>query len=229
MKRVIVSVLVAVLFFAVGLGGGVYWGKQEIARIAAANGKNFDELRQRLDGEQRRVADERVRADQMQRLKYELERDQESLNEELVSVSRQKESAIGSSRQEVEKLQRQIAELTEKAALENVKNDQLQSSYQQLQQQLVRFDQEQKTAQTEKEALQSHLKVVGQQQERCLAHNAEMARVASEVLNAYGDKGVFSALLEKEPLTGIKKVEVEHLIQDYRRDISKNSLHGTGG
>ncbi|OHB25192.1 MAG: hypothetical protein A2X84_12780 [Desulfuromonadaceae bacterium GWC2_58_13] len=224
MKRIAILVVVGLLLFGAGLGGGVHWGKQQIARLDAGFRKDFTELRQRLEGAQRRVADERVRTDQMQRRTYELETELETFKEELAAQDRQRQNAVGASLREIEKLRSEVAASAEDVARGKITIDQMQIENQRLTQQLAQASEERKTVQAQNDEARNRLKISGQHLDRCLGHNAEMARVASEVLDAYENKGVFSSLLEKEPITGFKQVEVEHLIQNYRRDISQNAL-----
>jgi hypothetical protein len=40
-------------------------------------------------------------------------------------------------------------------------------------------------------------------------------------VKAYKNKGIGAAILEKEPLTQIKKVELEQLTQKYKEEIEK--------
>lgn len=51
--------------------------------------------------------------------------------------------------------------------------------------------------------------------ERCVSHNADLCEISRELIKMYKNKGVISALVEKEPLTQIKKVTLEEYIQEY--------------
>lgn len=50
----------------------------------------------------------------------------------------------------------------------------------------------------------------------CQAKNEAMYQANSELLAAYRDKGVWDALAQREPVTGIASVEVERMEQEYR-------------
>ena len=43
-------------------------------------------------------------------------------------------------------------------------------------------------------------------------------------MKAYKNKGVKDAILEKEPLTQIKKVELEQLAQKYKEEIEQQKI-----
>lgn len=50
----------------------------------------------------------------------------------------------------------------------------------------------------------------------CYGNNKQLLDLNRELLARYEDKGMFDALRQKEPFTGVAKVEVENLVQDYR-------------
>ncbi|MDX1811772.1 MAG: hypothetical protein R3240_07495 [Gammaproteobacteria bacterium] len=61
----------------------------------------------------------------------------------------------------------------------------------------------------DKSALNASLTDTQKNLDTCSKENKNMYQVNSELVKAYRNKGVFDALLEKEPFTGIKKVETE--------------------
>lgn len=52
--------------------------------------------------------------------------------------------------------------------------------------------------------------------ERCEAANIELFKVGNEILDAYENKDLGDVLGNDEPFTGLKRVEMENLIQDYK-------------
>lgn len=58
----------------------------------------------------------------------------------------------------------------------------------------------------------------------CETNNASLSIIAEELVHAYRNKGVSSAILEKEPLTQIRKVELEKLTQNYRQQIEQQKI-----
>jgi len=50
----------------------------------------------------------------------------------------------------------------------------------------------------------------------CATRNARLYEIGGEILERYENKGVFSSLLAAEPFTGLKRVELENLVEDYR-------------
>lgn len=65
-------------------------------------------------------------------------------------------------------------------------------------------------------ALEEKLKVQTDNFSVCYGNNKQLLSVNRELLAAYRSKGVFDAMRQNEPFTGIKEVEVENLVQDYR-------------
>ncbi|MBT8341174.1 MAG: hypothetical protein KJP07_14250 [Desulfatitalea sp.] len=64
--------------------------------------------------------------------------------------------------------------------------------------------------------LASELQFAQRTQDRYLKHNQNMATTAQSILARYDEKGAFSnTLLDVEPFTQIKKVELEKMIQEY--------------
>lgn len=72
--------------------------------------------------------------------------------------------------------------------------------------------------QTESAKNQLQETVVGQAQqiESCEANNVKMVQINRELVDRYEKKGVFDAWLQREPLTQLKRVEVENIVQEYQ-------------
>lgn len=50
----------------------------------------------------------------------------------------------------------------------------------------------------------------------CADKNLKLYGVANEVMGKYRDQGVWDAMKRKEPFTGLRQVEVENLLEEYR-------------
>jgi DNA repair exonuclease SbcCD ATPase subunit len=55
--------------------------------------------------------------------------------------------------------------------------------------------------------------------ETCARDNAELVNISRQLLDRYKKKGVWSALLDEEPVTQIHRIRLEALAQDYHADI----------
>ncbi|SOD40467.1 hypothetical protein SAMN06298226_0737 [Nitrosovibrio sp. Nv4] len=58
----------------------------------------------------------------------------------------------------------------------------------------------------------------------CEANNGELYRIGRELVDWYADKGPLSAILEAEPFTRMKSVEMENLLESYREKLEVQHL-----
>jgi hypothetical protein len=52
--------------------------------------------------------------------------------------------------------------------------------------------------------------------EQCEAKNVKLYGYAEEVLERYKNKGVWASLAQKDPVLGLKEVEIENVVQEYQ-------------
>jgi predicted nucleic acid-binding Zn-ribbon protein len=64
--------------------------------------------------------------------------------------------------------------------------------------------------------LEGRLKIQSDNFAQCYANNKQLFDLNRELLAHYQKKGVLDAVRQKEPFTGLKEVEIENLVQDYR-------------
>ena len=78
---------------------------------------------------------------------------------------------------------------------------------------------------SEKETLQAqfnaYMKKTTHDLDRCMSNNAELCIIAEDLIKKYRNKGLGAVLVEKEPLTEIRKIELEQFTQKYREEINK--------
>ena len=67
----------------------------------------------------------------------------------------------------------------------------------------------------EKADVEQHLAEETRRREDAEAKNQKLYQLNAELLKKFDDKGVMDALLQHEPFTGIKEVQMENLQQDY--------------
>jgi chromosome segregation ATPase len=63
-----------------------------------------------------------------------------------------------------------------------------------------------------------------EQRKLCEANNAELHRIGIELVDWYTRKGAFNAILEAEPFTRMKSVEMENLLENYREKLEGQRL-----
>jgi chromosome segregation ATPase len=72
---------------------------------------------------------------------------------------------------------------------------------------------------TERNELARQAAADGQGLKVCAQKNVQLAGIANEALDRYEKKGCFGALAQAEPFTGLKRVEVENAVEEYRQKI----------
>lgn len=77
---------------------------------------------------------------------------------------------------------------------------------------------------SERDDLNNKLQATTANFETCYQSNHKLVSMNEELLSAYRNKGVWAALSEREPVTGLGKVEAENLLQTYRHDIEDQDL-----
>ena len=86
-----------------------------------------------------------------------------------------------------------------------------------------------KKTSSEKQSLQAELAKTGQNFNKSLSDNARLCVIAEDLVKKYSDKGLGMVLLEKEPLTKFKKVELEQFVKKYREEIDSLKLKKSAG
>lgn len=59
----------------------------------------------------------------------------------------------------------------------------------------------------------------------CENKNLKLYSYAQEVLQAYKKKGVWASLSQKDPVLGLKEVDVENVVQEYRLKMASQKIH----
>ena len=72
--------------------------------------------------------------------------------------------------------------------------------------------------------LDASLKRETRRLERCTEHNVKLTAISQELMEVYRKKGVMSVLMEKEPLIGLKKIELDGLIDQYEKRIEQQHI-----
>jgi chromosome segregation ATPase len=81
-----------------------------------------------------------------------------------------------------------------------------------------------RTRDADAKLLQTQLGQTTQRAEDCEGKNVKLVGIGNELLDLYQAKGPLTGLLEREPLTQIKRVELENLVQDYQDKLFDNKV-----
>lgn len=81
-------------------------------------------------------------------------------------------------------------------------------------------------AQTESAKKRAESELAGHQQDlkQCRTHNIALYGVGREMMEKYRDKSCHDALAQSEPFTGLKRVEVENLLETWRDRLDREKL-----
>ena len=198
------------LGLAVALLGG-FWSSDNVA--ASANDKNVKKERQAVRRMQQQL-------NEMQQQKSLLDQEKTTLEETLKNVSNETEShkrAAASAAARASRLEKDSeAAYREKAEL-SVQLQEAQKQNQELDGQRKQLEQDLKNKAVA-------LAKEGEQRNLCETNNGELYRIGRELVNWYADKGPLNAILEAEPFTGMKSVEMENLLENYREKLEAQHL-----
>ncbi len=97
--------------------------------------------------------------------------------------------------------------------------DRLVANQEKMQELIAKFRDTIKTlriTEVEKANTQANLKTTEDELLVCANHNVKLYSTNRELLSQYEEKGVWSALKQQEPMTGLSQVQIENMIQNYR-------------
>lgn len=194
-----------------------------IAGICTAQAQNQQQSRERDAVRRAQAAVQKAEQEKARLLeeKSALEKEKAALDKKLkgnaetarqLAASRRKEQE---SRAALEAAQRDLEAARAKIAQLTVKSDELGKR-------LGETETQRKDLESQGNALTQRL---GQQREIiarqaqsmqvCQDNNAKLYAVSQELLDRYHRKGVWDALLQKEPVTGLREVQMQNILQEY--------------
>jgi hypothetical protein len=85
-------------------------------------------------------------------------------------------------------------------------------------------------AQIESAKKQSEQQLADKRQElkQCRTHNGSLYLLGREMMQKYHDKSCQDALAQAEPFSGLKKIEVENLMETWRDQLDREKLGAAG-
>jgi len=143
--------------------------------------------------------------------------EKKALGEQLVKLKEQTRNLEA-------KIEAKIKEADELTAKNKKELQDAGKKYDQASQRNKDLERDLKKVKGEKDALQVQLKKTTQSLDSCQINNAKLCIIGEELVKSYRNKGVKDAILEKEPLTQIKKVELEQLAQKYKEEIEQQKI-----
>lgn len=217
--------LFAVISLAVGVIIGLGIGQIQAKKVRKEADDKIREVNKKLALMQKKMNEEmaeslRVAQQECQGTRAALEK----LEDEKIAFEYQNAKL----REQIKKLENQTKEAADALARTAKESDEtsarLKKEIQNLEHNLRETEEALKKAASEKQSLQADLKKKTQELGVCVSHNAELSGIAEELVAAYKDKGLGTVLLQKEPLTQIKKVKLEQLTQRYLDQINQKKI-----
>lgn len=148
----------------------------------------------------------------LQQAQRQLEQEKAKLGEEKAAV----EAELGEVRKKAEAETRRAASLAKEVSALRTARDAVAGKLAESEAELRRTQEQQRLAEAEGKRLQAALTSEKQQLAVAIERNKEMHKVSGEVLSLYEKKSCFDSAFQREPLTGLKRVEIENAVEDLR-------------
>ncbi|WP_428827813.1 hypothetical protein ACLIKD_07525 [Azonexus sp. IMCC34842] len=148
----------------------------------------------------------------LQQAQRQLEQEKAKLGEEKAAV----EAELGEARKKAEAETRRAASLAKDVSALRTARDAVAGKLAESEAELRRTQEQQRFAEAEGKRLQAALASEKQQLAVTIERNKEMHKVSGEVLSLYEKKSCFDSAFQREPLTGLKRVEIENAVEDLR-------------
>jgi len=229
MRQHLQKIIIPILTLIIGLSAGFGVSHIQMKKEKKGFQQRLDESNKRLIFMQQKLTESKTEADATgeQQCQGDLEKLAELRNEKKAQDKR-----LGELKEQVKTLEVKIKESDEaaaraKEAFASKKKESNEAAartvqkLQEMEQNNKDLDRELKKTKEETQTLQAELKKATQDLGKCEANNAELCIIAEELVKKYQDKGLGAVLAGKEPLTQIKKVELEKLTQQYREEIEQ--------
>ena len=215
------KVVCVFLFLSVGAGAVLGYYHIKITKEQTILQHKVEVLNKKVDLLRRKYAEKKVLAERQLRGKSALAGQKRALEAEVERIGKENRSMLEENRALnaiKEKLRDETLFLRARYSNVKTKLADLERKYDRV---VMGFDQDLKWLVVEKENLRSEVRKERQKLHRCETRNAKVCLIANELIEKYRDKGLGSVLMQKEPFTGLKKVELERFIQEHKEKIEE--------
>lgn len=212
------------------LGGSVFLGLEhrQLQHRHEDVVMSKDRLQDKARQLQKKYSEQKSRTAWLEKARQDLQREKGELEATLKTVKDKYSELQGDASVQVQRLQKKLsqkdrecqAKLTE---LAEKYNDAVSKN-----KQATAFIEEQKkkleALQQAKAELQDQLSAKRETLKRFRNHNAKLSQIAEELIDKYKNKSVSDVLAQSEPLTKVKQVELEHMVQEYMEKIDEQVI-----
>ena len=231
MTRLHIKVVYILLLLSVGIGAVLGYYHIKLTKEQTSLQHEVEVLNKRAALLQRKYAEKRALTERHLRGKSVLAGQKRALEAEVERLGKKNMSMLEENKalnalkkklkDETLFLKAKIEELSENCSKVKTELADLELKYGRV---IMGFDQDLKSMVAEKKTLQSELRKERQKFDRCMTKNAKLCLIANELIEKYQNKGVIGTLMQKEPFTQLKKVEIEKFMQEYKEKIEEQEL-----
>lgn len=151
----------------------------------------------------------------LQQVQRQLEQEKSRLAEEKAAV----EGELGEVRKKVDGEARRAAALSRDVSTLRSEREATAAKLAETEAELRKTQEAQRAAEAEGKRLQAALAAEKQQLATCTERGQELRKVSHEILGLYEKKSCLDSSLQREPFTGLKRVEIENAIEDMREKL----------
>lgn len=219
MKTRIVTVFLGFLLLAAGLGAGYGVGEYRLKKERSAFAEKTGENGRRMELLQRKYAEEKAQKEQLMRARFDLEGERNRLQGEIDLLRQQKQTVGVDLSGKVRALEAKLNEAERENAILLSARAEGGQAFAELKKLIAEKNRKVDDLERDLESARRQQKETAGVLDRCRSHNGQLCTLSADLLDKYSNKGVLKTLVEKESFTGLKKVELEHFVQEYRDKI----------
>jgi len=216
-----------VVGLVVGLLLGVVYGQVRLQSVDKVYQAKLKDINQRMAQVQRRYSQGVAAQNDLEQQKMSIQGEVDKLSKEKQGLAAQQaelKTKADGLESKATSLEKKSSSLETRAASLESRNAELTERLNKVEADRAALDQKQKQTMATLQNTEKALRNLDQKYDQCAEHNAKLYTIASEVIKKYENKGVMGALIEKEPFTQVKKVEMEKMVQDYKDRIDHEKM-----
>lgn len=232
MGRILLKIIFTLLLIgSCAIAGYLGYSYKQLKNEHQALDDEYRKLERRAELIHKRYEEERARVSALTRSKLVLEGEMRQAREQAASLTEQIENLkiqIANVKKEKKNAEGQLEKkyndlVAEKSNLEKSLED-AKNKLSELKNTINEKDTTIKDLELNLAEVHSDLEMQTSKFERCLSNNSDLCDIASDLMEKYKNKGIGSALLQKEPFTQVEKIKIEQLMQEYSEKIEKEKV-----
>ena len=236
MKKYLFRSLITIVIFAgFGLSGILYQKLNQERETVVELGAELTSINRSLTLAKQKILQETARFTVLTRAKLALDARIRDLQQQVNDISSERDSLIATKafleeswQKKTETMENQLAALVrDREKLEKARDELKEVNEQQAKDMSDLHEQasklESKITET-KATLRQETRLA----ERYRLHNVKLSEISVELIDKYRNKHLDDSLLENEPFTGIRRIEVENMLQNYLDRIDQQKIDKQG-